>query len=123
MGCVARGARVQPAPDPGLYEFVAPNGRPAPVEFPAGSGAMIERGTLELQTSGRFALRFVGKGSGGGPSEPSGEAGHYRASGDTLYFVVDGREAWPPVWFRFAREDRGLRLTDRAGNQWWYTRR
>jgi hypothetical protein len=121
--CLTPGPRALPAPDPGFYRFVALNGRPAPVEFPPFSGALIESGTLDLQPGGRFALRFVGKGSGGGPSEPSGHEGRWHVASDTLYFVVDGLETRPPVWFRFARDDRRLRLTDRAGNEWAYARR
>lgn len=106
----------------GSYRFTAVNKNKVPAEFPAGSGARLESGTLELQSNNRFAMRFGARPSGASEVKTSGEDGRYRIARDTLYFTVDGREAQPPVTFRFVRTSAGLNLIDSKGNTWSYAR-
>jgi hypothetical protein len=107
----------------GAYQFTAVNKARVPAEFPAGSGARLESGTLELQSNNRFAMRFQSRAPGAADVRSSGEDGRYRIGRDTLYFYVDGRETQPPVTFRFVRTSDGLRLIDSKGNNWIYVRR
>ncbi len=116
-GC-APGSRTAMSTLPGTYRFTTLNGHVVPVEFPAGSGARLERGSLALQSDGRFSLRFASRLAQSAEARSSGEDGAYRAGRDTLYFSPDGREGRPPVWFRYAVVKDGLRLTDRDGNVW-----
>lgn len=106
----------------GMYRFTAVNKSRVPAEFPPGSGARLESGTLELQPDNRFVMRFVARASGATDTKSSGENGRYRIGRDTLYFYVDGRDTQPPVIFRFARTQDGLRLIDSRGNTWAYAR-
>jgi hypothetical protein len=106
----------------GSYRFTAVNKNRVPAEFPAGSGARLESGSLELQPDNRFAMRFVARASGAADTKSSGESGRYRIGRDTLYFYVDGRDTQPPVTFRFVRTSEGLRLIDSRGNTWAYAR-
>lgn len=107
----------------GSYLFTAVNKSKVPAEFPPGSGARLESGSLELQSNNRFAMRFQSRAPGGADAMSSGEDGRYRIGRDTLYFYVDGRETQPPVTFRFVRTSDGLRLIDSKGNNWAYVRR
>jgi hypothetical protein len=120
---VAKPAASTPRTVAGSYRFSAVNKTRVPAEFPAGSGARLESGTLELQANNRFAMRFQSRASGATDVKNSGEDGTYRIGGDTLYFHVDGRESQPPVIFRFVRTSDGLRLIDSKGNNWAYVRR
>jgi hypothetical protein len=115
----------QPAVRPltGSYRFTAVNKSRVPAEFPPGSGARLESGSLELQTNNRFVMRFGAKTKGATEVKTSAEEGRYRIGRDTLYFLVEGRESQPPVTFKFARTSNGLRLVDRNGNEWTYVRR
>jgi hypothetical protein len=106
---------------PGGYRFVALNGQELPVEYPKGSGARLESGTLDLTDSGSFALKFAAR-SPGRRARETGESGRYRVSSDTLYFEAQGRRR-TAVWFRYALDSDGLRLTDRRGDEWAYRRR
>jgi hypothetical protein len=107
----------------GAYRFTAVNKAKVPAEFPAGSGARLESGSLELLSSNRFAMRFAARARGADEVTTSGEDGRYRIGRDTLYFVVDGRESQPPVTFRFVRTSSGLNLIDSKGNTWSYVRK
>lgn len=124
-GVLACSAARQPAPldVTGDYRFAAVNNNPVPVEFPPGSGARLENGSLELQTNRRFSMRFGSRARGATEVTTSGEDGTYRIGGDTLFFTVDGREAQPPVTFRYMHTPSGLRLIDTRGNAWVYVRR
>ncbi|HEU0015439.1 MAG TPA: energy transducer TonB [Longimicrobium sp.] len=105
----------------GHYRWTHLNGQARPAEFPAGSGARLEDGSIELQPGARFSLRFTTRPPGGAAARESGEDGDFCIGGDTLYFTPDGRDSRPPVVFRFAREGRVLRLWDSQGNEWRYT--
>lgn len=105
----------------GSYRFTAVNQSRVPAEFPPGSGARLESGTLDLTANDRFAMRFAARAGGATETVTSGEDGRYRIAGDTLYFYVDGRAA--PVVFRFVRTADGLRLIDTKGNSWVYVRK
>lgn len=107
----------------GSYRFTAVNKNKVPAEFPAGSGARLESGTLDLQSNNRFAMRFGARAAGNDEVKTSGEDGRYRIARDTLYFTVDGRESQPPVTFRFVRTSAGLNLIDSKGNTWSYARK
>lgn len=107
----------------GSYRFTAVNKNKVPAEFPAGSGARLESGSLDLLANNRFAMQFRARAKGADDARNSGEAGRYRIGGDTLYFHVDGRDAQPPVVFRYARTSDGLRLIDSKGNTWAYARK
>lgn len=121
----SRRAATQPAVRPltGSYRFTAVNKSRVPAEFPPGSGARFESGSLDLTTNNRFVMRFGAKTKGATAVKTSAEEGRYRIGRDTLYFHVDGRDAQSPVTFRFARTSNGLRLIDRNGNEWTYVRR
>ena len=106
----------------GSYRFAAVNKDRVPAEFPAGSGARLESGTLELRSNKRFAMRFLSRVPGGTAARVAGDDGKYRIGRDTLYFYVDNR-ATRPVTFRFLRTSDGLRLIDKNGNTWAYVRR
>ena len=113
----------QPSPSrlEGAYRFAQVNGQSPPLEWPAGSGAMLESGTLVIDTTGRFSMQFIV----GGPlgSEPSGQQGAYSVSADTIYFTPDGSTE-SPAWFQFELADGGtLRLRDTEQNLWSYARR
>jgi hypothetical protein len=100
------------------------DGRTPPVEFIPGSGLRLTSGTLELSSAtGRFVLSFTTRGPADSV-QTSGEKGAFVVRGDTLSFTPDGREAQPPVVFRFAwKSDRSLSLTDNRGHVWDYRRR
>lgn len=107
----------------GAYRFTAVNKSRVPAEFPAGSGARLESGSLELRANNRFVMRFGAKAKGAAEVKTTAEEGRFRIGRDTLYFHVDGRDSQPPVTFRFARTSNGVRLIDRNGNEWSYVRR
>ena len=107
----------------GSYRFTAVNKTKVPAEFPVGSGARLENGTLELQSNSRFAMRFGARAREGDDLKTSGESGRYRIVGDTLYFTADGKESQPPVTFRYTRTSSGLNLIDSRGNTWAYSRK
>jgi hypothetical protein len=106
----------------GSYRFTAVNKAKVPAEFPAGSGARLESGSLELLSGNRFVMRFASRGRGATEPKTSGESGRYRIGRDTLYFIVDGQDTRPPVTFRFTRTSAGLNLIDSKGNTWAYAR-
>jgi len=104
----------------GGYRFSRLNGQLPSVEYPASSGMMLETGTLDIDPAGRFARTFIFAGPLG--SEPSGQAGSYRVSADTIYFAPEAASQVPVV-FRYELADNELRLHDSAGNLWSYLRR
>ena len=115
----------------GHFRWVTLDGRAAPAEFPAGSGARLEEGSLELHPTprdssgfiGRFALRFGMRATPADSVRSSGPAGRYRLVADSLHFTPDGREGRPPVRFRYAWRADSLVLTDMQGHAWGYVRR
>ena len=115
----------------GMFRWIAVDGRAAPADFPAGSGAMLTAGSLELRGAGgarsgpggRFGLRFTLQ-PPGDTARSTGERGAFRLVADSLHFTPDGREARPPVRFRYTwRPDGALALTDAQGHVWIYIRR
>ena len=115
----------------GAFRWTAVDGRPAPADYPSGSGAMLVDGSLELRDvpaarrdgTGRFDLRFTLR-PPADTARPTGEGGRFRIAGDSLLFTPDGRESRPPVRFRYAwRPDGVLALTDAQGHAWTYVRR
>jgi hypothetical protein len=114
---------------PGSWVWLTVDERPAPAEFPAGSGAMLLAGSLELRSAGaaakgRFGLRFTMRPTPPDTARVTGEDGNFRVIADSLHFVPDGREDKPPVGFRYSWGAQGrLLLTDAQGHVWAYARR
>jgi CubicO group peptidase (beta-lactamase class C family) len=108
----------------GTFQWLTMDGKTPPVEFIPGSGLRLTNGSLELSgATGRFVLSFTTRGPGDSV-QTSGEKGGFVARGDTLSFTPDGREAQPPVVFRYAwKSDGRLSLTDSRGHVWDYRRR
>ena len=123
------GDRASRAELPGSYRWLTMDDRSPPVEFPAGSGATLVDGLLELHApdagaGARFGLRFTMRPTARDSAKSSGEDGNYSVMGDSLLFMPDGREDRPPVRFRYAWGAGGrLLLTDSQGHVWAYTRR
>jgi hypothetical protein len=114
----------------GAFRWTTLNEQPAPVEFPAGSGATLVAGALELRGlseairagAGRFGLRFTLR-PAGDTARVTGQDGRFRVVGDSLLFTPDGLEQRPPVRFRYAWRSGGvLALTDAQGHVWGYVR-
>jgi hypothetical protein len=116
-----------PTPRPllvGRFSWTHVNERPAPVEFPPGSGTTLVGGFLELGDStsaARFTLGFTFKAKPFDTTQTRSHGGTFRVTGDTLLFTNDGAEGKPPVRFRYHWAVKDLVLTDTQDNRWWYT--
>jgi hypothetical protein len=115
----------------GGFRWIALDGKDAPLEFPLGSGTMMVYGTLDLRnlnsaqagTGGGFAMRFTLQ-PRADTARVTGEDGKFVVRGDSLLFTPNGREASPPVRFRYAFRANGqLALTDADNHVWVYVRR
>ncbi len=106
----------------GYYRFVELNGQTPPVEFPAGSGAFLKSGILELGDDLRFALQFASRRQDVSDREETGPVGVFVIHGDSLLFAPDDSIGHPPVRFRYDLAGDDLRLWDTAGNTWGYRR-
>lgn len=123
------GAALQVSVPAGAWVWETMDEVPPPLEFPAGSGAHLASGTLEVRPasaedarSGRFALGFELRGTDGATA-PSGIEGWYVSFADSLHFVPDGSSPAEPVRFRYAwLPDGRVALTDSNGHVWVYRR-
>lgn len=115
----------------GSFRWVAVNEQPAPAEFPAGSGAMLTAGSLDLRDlaaarashGGRFTLAFTLR-PASDTARATGESGRFRVVADSLHFTPAGREGQPPVRFRYLwRPNAELVLVDSRGHAWTYIRK
>ena len=111
----------------GAFRWTTVDGKPAPQEFPSGSGTTVLTSTMELQDSTsdgrRFRLSFTYKTSPSDSAVRVSHIGRFRFTRDSLFFVNDGQEARPPVRFRYKwLKANSLELTDTQGHVWIYVK-
>src|SRR5690606_26961978 len=71
----------------GDFRFERVGDTPAPAEFPPGSGAFLEDGTLAIDDEGRFSLRFYTLGAQEVEPVWTVQEGSYTVEGDSLFFT------------------------------------
>lgn len=113
----------RPAAPIGDFRFESVDDAPVPAEFPLGSGTMLEDGSLRIEDSGRFSLRFLTLGAQEVESTWNVQDGFYTVNGDSLFFTTDGTRDGAPARFRFERTADELRLWDSNGSRWSYSPR
>ena len=107
----------------GDFRFEQVDGLPVPLEFPPGSGAYLEDGSLTLDDTGRFSLRFFARAPQEVEATWAGQDGSFTVKGDSLFFTPDDAEDRPPVRFRFEAAAEEIQLWDTQGYRWSYSRR